>query len=352
MDEFTDNLIELTKIPGPTGLEAEVSNLIMNKLNPLSLLEVYKDKMGNIIASKASQNSSKKAKKILFLAHMDEVSMVVTKIQEEFVFFNTVGTINAEILYGQPVKIINNYEKISGIICTPSVHLNQDFKEYWIDIGVKSNVIAPGDPIVFDTKPRWLDDEKEILASKALDNRIGCAILLELARLTEAKDYEIEVIFGFTVQEEIGARGAKYIAEKINPDIVVAVDTSLANDPTEKSLENYKMGTGPVKLGTGPVLRMFEGLKPDKGMFVNFSDKDLINNFNEAANNLNIKCFKDASFNLYTDAAGANESCPDVKSCCIGIPRRYSHSPYEITNLKVAKDTINLIEKYLEIFWS
>ena len=340
MQELRSNLLELVQVPGPSGFEGPVAEFIQKKIEPyVSRVEI--DGMGNLLAVKKGPPGSPV---FALLAHMDEVSMVVTYCGDGFIRFDYVGSVSSAVVVGQPVRVLTQSGPIPGVVCSPSVHLAQNVGELWIDVGPRVARVEPGDPIIFDTSPRWLDDEEKILASKAVDDRTGCAVLIETARRLQNLDLGVTLLFAFTVQEEVGCRGAEYAARQIHPRWALAVDNAYAIDP----------GSGPgkaVPLGTGPVVRRFESGKPGRGMAISFSDEVLVQALRAAGKAANLPVHVDARFNLYTDASGAYEAFSDIKCTSLTIPRRYSHSPYEVTHLDSLQNTVTLLCKYFEANW-
>lgn len=336
MKELRQDLLDLVNTPGPSGFEGSVAQLIKERIHPyVSTVEI--DGMGNVIATK--QESAEKPV-FMLMAHMDEVSMVTTYTGDEFVSFDYVGTINPAVVVGQPMLILTHSGPIPGVVCSPSIHLAQPVGELWIDVGPRIDLVEPGDPIIFNTTPHWLDEEKKVLASKAIDDRTGCAILIDIARNLSGVNLDYTVVFAFTVQEEVGARGAQFVARNIHPTWAVAIDNHYATDRR----------TGPDRafpLGTGPVIRRFESIKPGRGMYINFGNPELIQGLREAGESANLPVHVDVRFNVYTDAAGAYEAWSDIKCTSLNVPRRYSHSPYEVTHLDGLKNTVTLVTTYL-----
>jgi tetrahedral aminopeptidase len=340
MKDLRSDLLELVQISGPSGFEGPVAEVVQKKIDPY-VSRVEMDGMGNLLAIKKGPAGSSV---FMLMAHTDEVSMVVTHAGDGFIRFDYVGSVSSAVVVGQPVRVLTQSGAIPGVVCSPSVHLSQNVGELWIDVGPRVTRVDPGDPIIFDTTPRWLDDEEKVLASKAVDDRTGCAVLIETARRLANLDLGITVVFAFTVQEEVGCRGAEYAARQIHPTWAVAVDNAYAIDP----------GAGPgkaVPLGTGPVIRRFESGKPGRGMAISFSDGELVQALRAAGKAANLPVHVDARFNLYTDASGAYEAFSDIKCTSLTIPRRYSHSPYEVTHLDSLQNTVTLLGGYFEANW-
>jgi endoglucanase len=340
MGDMRQNLFELVQIPGPSGFENDVAKYIKKEIEPfISRIDI--DGMGNLLAKK---EGPEEAPIFLLMAHMDEVSMVTTYVKDSFVRFDYVGTINPSVAVGQPMLVITKERKIPGVVCSPSVHLSQTVGDLWLDVGSRGNFIEPGDPIIFDTKPRWLDDREKILASKSIDDRAGCAVLLDVARKLRDTSLKINLIFAFTVQEEVGSRGAEYVARHLHPAWAIAVDTSYAIDA-------FTDETKAIPLGEGPLIRKFESAKPGRGMAIQFADQQLVEALRLAEKEINIPVKVDARFNLYTDSSGVYEAFSDVKCTSVTIPRRYSHSPYEVIHLDSLEKTSSILTQYFKSNW-
>ena len=276
MEALRKDLLDLVRTPGPSGFEEVVAEKIQERIRP-HVSSVEADPMGNVIAVKdgAVKDGPADAPVFMLMAHMDEVSMVVTYTGDGFVRFEFVGSINPAVVVGQPVLVMTQSGNVPGVVCSPSVHLMQAETELWIDVGPRIDKVEPGDPIIFDTTPRWLDDDETVLATKAVDDRSGCAMLIELARRLKSVDLGVRLVFAFTVQEEVGARGATFAARNIHPDYAVALDNAYATDPGADKTKAFP-------LGTGPVIRRFETIKPGRGMYINFADPKLVQDLRKA----------------------------------------------------------------------
>ena len=132
------------------------------KIAPYAL-RVEIDEVGNLLAYKDGPANSPV---LMIMAHMDEVSMVVTSTHGGFVRFEFVGSINPVAIVGQPMLILTESGPVPGVTCSPSVHLGQKLERPWLDVGGRIDRVEPGDPIVFDTAPRWLDDDMMTHLSK------------------------------------------------------------------------------------------------------------------------------------------------------------------------------------------
>lgn len=244
-------LTELCCIDGPSGREDAVRSYILDKLSASTApKEVQVDAMGNVLVHLIGENTA--SKKVLFDAHMDEVGFVVTHICDNGMLrFNTVGGILPQVLYGHRVRIGAQVGVIGGKAMhqcdgdeskkVPSVD------SMTIDIGAQNKdeakkLVKVGDFGTFDAELNWLQDD--LFVGKAVDDRVGCYLLLQLAETQPKRDLWLS----FTVQEELGCRGAGVAATAIQPDIAIAVDATTAGDIAGSSEQEQVccMGKGAV----------------------------------------------------------------------------------------------------------
>lgn len=228
-----ETLKQLSGIPGVSGNEEQVRYEILKLIEGHCIYRV--DALGNILAFKKGANEPKN--KLLFSAHMDEVGLIVTYVEEDGLLrFETVGGINRRTLVGRAVRI--GKSGIAGVIGTKAVHLKSadekdktpEVKNLTIDIGAKDHAdamahVMPGDRAVFHAAG-FAPLGDRLLRGRALDDRAGCALLIEMIR----SDLVYDTHFAFTVQEETGCTGARTAAAQIAPDFAVAVETTTACD--------------------------------------------------------------------------------------------------------------------------
>lgn len=315
---------------GASGDENKISNIIKAEIEPF-VEEITIDAMGNLIVFKKGLMRAKS--KLMVSAHMDEVGLMVTHITDEgFLKFASVGGISAEILPGSEVLVGEN--NINGVIGLAPIHLQKknkakiDIDSLYIDIGANGKkdaekYVSPGDYIYFKTKFTTHD---ETIACKAIDDRSGCAILIDLIK----SDIKYDCYFAFLVQEEVGTRGARTAAYKINPDCAIVVDITTACDipkvPSEKQI---------TKLAYGAALPII-----DHSMIY---DKDFINLAKKIAKQNNIKIqFKEAKTGG-TDAGAICVSRDGVKTFAIVGCARYLHSATSIVNINDLENVSKLL---------
>ena len=221
---------KLTGIDGTSGDEGAVREFIISEIKPYC--EITTDALGNVIAKKKGKKSPEK--KIMLDAHMDEVGLIITAITKDgFLRFKTLGGINTSALMFKTVTING---KIKGVISGKPIHLTSkdegkklpDVDRLYIDIGSKSGeeterLLTVGDRAVIDSDFTVIGNK---IISKALDDRIGCAILMKLIK--EYDNYDFTAVF--SVQEEIGLRGAKTAAYSVHPDAAIILESTTASD--------------------------------------------------------------------------------------------------------------------------
>ncbi len=250
-----ETIKELSVIGGPSGREEMVRDYIISKLPESAEYSV--DAMGNLIVF--VRGAKPAANKVMLAAHMDEVGMIVTYITDDgLVRFSNVGGIEVSALLGKRVKV--GEKGITGVIGVVPIHLRRGDDELkmpeksslYIDVGADSKeelegLVLPGDKIVFESD---CVEFGSFLKGKALDDRAGCAIMLDMI----IKGVEYDTWFAFTVQEEVGCRGAAAAAFSVAPDYAVVIETTTAADISGVSGEKEV-----CKLGGGAVIPFMDG---------------------------------------------------------------------------------------------
>lgn len=247
----------LCALPGVSSQEDAVRQYVMQEAEPFAD-EMWVDALGNLIIWKKGAKSCKH--KLMLAAHMDEVGVMVRAITEEgYVRFSCVGGIDRRILLGKRVSIGDR--KISGIIGLKAIHLTtpKDRKkvpqldEYYIDIGAKSReeaegLVELGDCGVFVSDVVEFGDN--MLKAKAIDDRVGCAVMLELLK----EPLPMDCTFAFTAQEEVGTRGAFAAAFSVTPEIACVLEGTTAADTP--AVDEHCQVCWP---GKGPVISWMDG---------------------------------------------------------------------------------------------
>lgn len=256
-DETLQMLKELTDARSIPGDEKEARNVMKNYISPYAD-EVFTDNLGSLIAKKTGQENGPK---IMIAGHLDEVGFMVTRIDDNgFVYFQTVGGWWSQVMLAQRVTLLTRKGDVTGIIGSKPPHILPpearkkpvEIKDMFIDIGASSKEeaedfgVLPGDSVVPYFEFTQMKNEKLLLA-KAWDNRIGCAIAIEVLKQLKNETHP-NVVYGVgTVQEEVGLRGAKTSTHAIEPDIGFGVDVGIAGDTPGVSPKeaDSKIGKGP-----------------------------------------------------------------------------------------------------------
>jgi endoglucanase len=322
-------LSKLINTLGPSGYEDNVRALIKKEITPY-VDEVKVDRMGNLIARKKG-----KGQKLMLAAHMDEIGAMVKAISERgFLNISRIGGIQPISLIGIRVDILRGNKKIcKGVISFKELHDDMEMpeaipkiEEVYVDVGLEleqlKNKVKIGDYVVPEANFDFLGSEN-IISGKALDDRIGCYILIEAAK--RLKSSPLDIYFVFTVQEEIGLYGAKTSVYDINPDFAIAVDTTIAKDG---SIKEHKLGHGP---------------------FLTVKDSELISNapLNEHIKNLakknKIKIQLEVEDAGTTDATNIMLHKGGVPATVISVGIRNIHSTISVANLDDVKKSIELL---------
>lgn len=341
LDETLTMLKELTDAKGIPGNEREPREVMKKYIAPFSD-NIEQDGLGSLIASKTGDENGPK---IMVAGHLDEVGFMVSKIDDKgFVSFQTVGGWWSQVMLAQRVTIVTRSgETITGVIGSKPPHILSpearkkpvDSKDMFIDIGATSKEealkwgILPGDMIVPYFEFTVMKNEKLLLA-KAWDNRIGIAIAIDVLKGLKDETHS-NIVFGVgAVQEEVGLRGARTAATKIQPDIGFAVDVGIAGDTPGVS---SKEASG--KMGDGPQILLF-----DASMV---SHKGLRNLVIDTAEENGIPYQFETIPGGGTDAGAIHISGNGVPSLAICIPTRYIHSHAGILHRDDYENTVKLI---------
>ncbi len=311
----------------PSGREKNIREIIINEIKDYAD-EIKVDALGNVIARKIGSG-----KKIIFSAHMDQIGLIITHVDEKgFLRFSNVGGINAREIIGLRMIFDNGLE---GVVCSEEIGAKEkvEMSKLFIDVAstskdfVKSN-FKVGDMCVF--KSEYYETEDCVIC-KAADDRIGCYILIEALKNHPETDNDIYYVF--SVQEEVGCRGAKTAGYSINPDLAIAVDVTATGD-TE---DGVKME---VKLGDGAAIKLM-----DKSLITHPEVKELLTNL---AIEKRIKYQYEVLTFGGTDAGPIHMSREGVPSGVISIPTRNLHSSGEIFNKSDVMECIKLVQAAAE----
>jgi len=324
-----DLIRKLVESYGPSGAEEQVRDVIRTEVEPL-VDEVRIDALGSLIAHRKGNGpgAGEEQQRLLLDAHMDEIGVMVTYIDEDgFARFTSIGGVSPLTCIGSRVAFED------GRIGVIGVEQKRDdtskvpkLEQLYIDVGATGrddNPIEVGDPAVF-VRPFAAQGTR--LVSKAMDDRIGCAVLIELLRRLEETPHDLYVVFA--VQEEVGLRGARTSAYGIEPDLAIAVDvTSTGDTPEAKPMA--------VKLGEGPAVKV-----KDSGMIAHRGVRQLmVDRAEEAGIPYQLEVLERGT----TDAAVMQLVRAGVPAGCLSVPCRYVHSPSEMVDERDVENSVRLL---------
>jgi len=316
---------KLTETFSPSGYESAIREVIRSEVEPLAD-EVRVDALGNLIVRKGEKGRN--GRRIMLAAHMDEIGLIVTHIDANgFARFTSVGGVRPHTLAGGRVHFANGAEGVVGMEQTDfQASKIPGLSEHFIDLGASSPKDCPvriGDVAAFQ---RPFLDLGGRLVAKSLDDRIGCAILIETLRALKASPHE--VYFAFTTQEEIGTRGAVTSAYGIDPEIGLAVDVTLTGDtPKCKPMA--------VSLGQGPAVKV-----KDSGML---ADPRIVEWMGRTAEKRRIPYQREVLEGGTTDARSIQMTRSGVLAGCLSVPCRYVHSPSEMVDYEDVQNSVKLM---------
>lgn len=335
-------LKELSEAMGVSGHEDEVRQIITDAI--ADQVDEYRvDSIGNVIALNKGDGSSDL--KVMVAAHMDEVGFMISQIEESGMLrFFKVGGLDDRILPAKMVWIGD--KKVPGVIGAKPVHLTErkewdkaiKYKKLTIDIGASSKaeaekLVQRGDYATFATEFVELDPAGEswrTVRGKAFDDRAGCAVLIELLNT----QYPFDLYAVFTVQEEVGLRGARVAAFAVEPDLAFVLEGTGANEiPTKKDISPS------TRLGHGPAITVMDR------SFI--ADKRLVRLLIDTAKELGIPYQIKQPGIGGTDAGAIHRTKEGVPSVTVSVPCRYIHSPAAILSLDDFDHTAQLVQESL-----
>lgn len=330
-------LERLCKCDGISGDEEKVRELIIAEIKPYAD-SISVDNLGNLIVHKQGKNRAKS--RLMLSAHMDEVGLMVTDISSDgYLKFDEVGGIDRRVLLGKSVKVGKN--RINGVIGVKPIHLCKgeetsripELYEMYIDIGADSkedalNYIKYGDSINFVSDFTVTADS---ITSKALDDRFGCLVLIELIK----SELEYDMDFAFVVQEEVGLRGAKVAAFAVDPEFALVIETTTAADIPEID-ENKQV----CNLSDGAVISVMDRRT--------IYDKNMIALAFDCAEKSNIKAQYKRAVAGGNDAGVIHSSRCGVRTLGVSLPCRYLHSPKCVVNKQDCENMLKLVSELAE----
>jgi len=329
-------LEKLSNTAGVSGDEGAVRKIVLEEVEAYAD-NVNVDALGNVLATK--KGSKRNRMKVMIAAHMDEIGFMITSDGGKGIFrFSTVGGIDSRQLAGKPVWV--GKDKVPGVIGAKPIHLTTASERkktiavdaLRIDVGAKNaSKVKVGDRATFATEYQRLGPS---IRAKALDDRLGVTNLIELLKNAPPN---IDLLAAFTVQEEVGLRGARVAAFAFDPDLALALDCTPAYDlPAWDGEENTRYNT---RLDHGPALYAADG--------ATLSDPRLIRHFVETAEAQDILYQIRQPGGGGTDAGAIHKQRAGIPSLSISVPGRYLHTAASIVRIKDWQNTINLLHAAL-----
>jgi endoglucanase len=336
---------KLVEIPGGSGFEEKVIEFIVKELKK-RVPDVSVDPMGNVIGRIGAGKKS-----VMVSVHTDEMCLLIKYVDEKgYLYFDLNGMVDERVLLSTKVDICTEKGIYTGVVGVKNRHLMtaEDLKrpitlsELWIDVGAESAEearrwgIEIGDPIVFH--PNFQSIGKDTIITKAIDNRAGCAILIDVAEKMKGQKIDYQLLLVAAVQEEVGSRGAKVAAQSLGPDMAIVIDTVPASDP----ITPPQQATG--ECGKGPVIRSMDVSALGWGTIYS---KKIRQRLVATALKHGIPHQKDI-FRTWTDASVIHTSGKGIPCGGVYIPRRYSHSPVELVKWSDVEKTAELLNLFLK----
>lgn len=328
-------LESLCNASGVSGNEAEIRNIIISEIKPYCD-EIFVDSIGNVIALKKGKDHSKK---VMLSAHMDEVGFIISGITDKgYLEFKKVGGIDTRVIISKNVLVGD--KKIPGVIGMKAIHLQSKgereevpkVKSLFIDIGAKDKEDAEkyvnlGDYATFSTKYREIGEDR--IKAKALDDRVGCYVLTKLIR----ESVKFDTYFCFTVQEEVGLRGARVAAYRIKPDIALVLESTTCSDV--HNVPEHRMVT---EMGKGVAISFMDSATIYNKEYVEFLRKiseGIPTQFKKMTSGGN-------------DVGAIHITGEGIKTASLSIPARYIHSPVGVASKKDIDAMEKLAKRFLD----
>ncbi|WP_158735644.1 M42 family metallopeptidase [Alteribacillus sp. YIM 98480] len=346
-DRIKGYLRDLTGLVGVSGSEQPVVQYLYKQLYSVAD-EIKIDNSGNVIAMK---NGTEPGPKLMVSAHSDEVGFIVKNILKDgFIALDKIGGTPDTLLQGRKVWITD--KKIPGIIGVKAGHMQspeemkrvKTIHECYVDVGASSKQevenmgINIGDSVVFQSDFMEMHD-KDLICTKSIDNRINCAVIIELFHHLKNADFAGTLYGVITVREEVGLQGAEMVGNSLKPDYAIVLDTIPAGDvpdiDTDKSL--------PVYIGKGPACPVSDGVVGTAFTHIHPKVREMIEEQSERMN-VPLQLLTLNGQGYTTDAAKLSLMNGGVPIGIVATPRRYSHSPVELLNINDALGVLEIVK--------
>jgi endoglucanase len=338
-----DLLKRLTGTPGVPGREERVADLIRSSL-PSKTCNCSLDNLGNLVA-----HIPGKGKRVMLAAHMDEVGLIVQRILPNgFLKVERIGGTSLRALPGSRLSLWTSKGCIPASAGVLPQHLDKnepmDFSKIYIDIGssmdqeTRAMHVAPGDVLTWDSPFRYIGDT--LISGKALDDRLGCYILIQLAKLLQPQELKCDLYLAFTVQEETMLMGGVTAANGVSPEIIIGVDGTLSFDTPD--LEGLQCD---LRLGKGPAFKWMDAIRGKLAAFV--PNQKLAHHVCETAQRNNIPLQDEIVTGMSTTITPMLYIAKGAAAIALSVPLRYHHTPIETADLRDVENTILLLKTLL-----
>ena len=332
-------LKNICETPGAPGFENRVRNLVFKEIENC-VDDINIDNMGNVIALKKGKDETKS---VMIAAHMDEIGFIVTHINDKgFLKFHPLGGFDPKTLTSQRV-IAHGKKNLVGVMGSKPIHVMTTeeknrvpkIQDYYIDLGLEKSevdkIVKVGDPV---TRERGLIEMGDCINCKSLDNRISVFVLIEALKKIKTPDFNTYAVF--TVQEEVGIRGAQVATQKIKPDFGFGLDTTIAYD-VPGAAEHEKI----TSLGKGVAIKIMDASA--------ICDTRMVQFMRKTANAHNIQWQNEILTAGGTDTASIQRMTPGGSIAgAFSIPTRHIHQVIEMVHKKDVQNCIDLLTYCLE----
>jgi len=338
-----DLLERLTGVPGVPGREKPVADLIRSSL-PSKTCNCGLDNLGNLVA-----HIPGKGKRVMLAAHMDEVGLIVQRILPNgFLKVERIGGTSLRALPGSRLSLWTSKGCIPAHVGVLPQHLDtnesMDLLKIYIDIGSTSDQetramhVAPGDVLTWESPLRSIGNT--LISGKALDDRLGCYILIQLAKLLQPQELKCDLYLAFTVQEETMLMGGVTAANAVSPEILIGVDGTLSFDTPD--LEGSQSD---LRLGKGPAVKWMDAIRGKMAAFV--PNQKLTLHVRETAQRNNIPLQDEIVTGMSTTITPMLYAGKGAAALALSVPLRYHHTPIETADLRDVENMILLLKTLL-----
>ncbi len=330
----------LTQAYGLPGREAMVADAISSAL-PAEKWQIQRDPLGNLCAVRSG-----KGPKLMFMVHMDEVGLIVRRITPEgFLKVERVGGMNVMALPGSHVRLWTRGGPLPAVMGILPFHLDRkefyELKDLYVDVGASSQAevlnmgVRVGDGLTWACPLQRLGTSR--FSGKTLDDRLGCALLIQLARLFADREPACSLHLAFVVQEETMQLGGWPVVERVRPDLLVGLDGTLTFDSPDLDGDQSS-----IQLGAGPALKWLDTVRGKGQSYV--PDARLAGHIQSLAEANHLPLQDEVVVGISTAMNPLPYAAGGIRSAAISLPIRYHHAPVETADFTDAENTLRLLE--------